>query len=353
MFDSLPVFAVCGYSGSGKTTLLERLVPRLIQSGLRVAVVKHDVHGIEHDLCEKDSHRLFRSGADVVAIGPGESLARTVAREDTSLETEIGRLVDRYDLVLLEGFKRWRGRKAWLLRPDQICAPKDCGPFDLVLPWESDRVPAVEGVLQRFVVEQADRTPVFGCVLIGGRSSRMGRAKHLLPSAGAPAETWLHRTVRVLQACCAEVVLAGSGEVPGDLGHLSRLPDPPGTAGPMAGLLAALRWAPRASWVLASCDLPLLSPRAVRWILSLRRPGVWAVLPRRSEDDPVEPLLAWYDFRCRETLELLATADTAALRRIAQHPKCRVALIPRALANAWQDADTPEQAGRRTIRAIP
>ena len=65
MFESLPIFGVCGYSGSGKTTLLEQVVPRLLRRGLRVVVVKHDVHGIAPPAPNKDDDRLFRAGADV------------------------------------------------------------------------------------------------------------------------------------------------------------------------------------------------------------------------------------------------------------------------------------------------
>jgi len=324
MFESHPVFGICGYSGSGKTTLLGQLIPRLVQNGLRVAVIKHDVHGIERDSPQKDSHQLFLSGADVVVLGPGESLARNFHQESTSLATEISRLVDRYDLILLEGFKRWKGRKAWLLKPDETSAPVDSGPFYPVLPWDAERVSSVETVLSRFVITQLQRTPVFGCVLIGGRGSRVRCPKHLLPSPDESGETWLHRIVRALEASCEQVVLAGSSSVPEDFRHLPHLPDPPGTAGPMAGLLAALRWAPRVSWLLASCELPLLSAQVVSSILSLRKPGVWAVLPRVSEHHPVEPLLALYDFRCRETIELLAAADAPSLRCIADHPKCFV-----------------------------
>ena len=39
----------------------------------------------------------------------------------------------------------------------------------------------------------ADNGPVWGCVLIGGRSRRMGRPKHLIEAGGC---SWLERTVQ-------------------------------------------------------------------------------------------------------------------------------------------------------------
>lgn len=344
MNEDRPVFGVCGYSGSGKTTLLERVVPRLVQRGLSVAVIKHDAHGIGRDPSSKDSDRLFRVGADVVVHGPGETLARTSHLRDTSLDAALDRLVQRYDLVLLEGFKRWPGRKAWLLKNDETAPPADIGPCDPILGWEADRAGILEEALVRFVEEQAERDPLFGCILIGGASRRMGRAKHLLPLAGGTGKTWLHRTVRVLQTCCQQVAIAGRGEIPNDLRHMHHLPDAPGVNGPLAGILSAMRWAPRASWLVAACDLPFLSPEAVSWVLEQRSAGVWALLPRVSESAPVEPLLAWYGFRCREIIEALAAAARPALRDVAKHPKCRAIVVPSLLARAWQDVDTPESA---------
>jgi molybdopterin-guanine dinucleotide biosynthesis protein A len=182
---------------------------------------------------------------------------------------------------------------------------------------------------------------VFGCILIGGGSTRMGRPKHLLPCADDATQTWLHRTLRVLQPICRQVVLAGGGAVPEDLASLPKLPDPPGIAGPMAGLLSAMRWAPRASWLLAACDLPRLSQEAVEWILAQRAAGVWAVLPRLADRPHVEPLLAWYDFRCHGPLESMAVAGCRKLRELAGHPQTRILTIPASLVDAWSDADTP------------
>ena len=344
MFESMPIFDVCGYSGSGKTTLLEQVVPRFLRRGLRVVVVKHDVHGVTPDGNRKDSDRLFHAGADVVVHGPGESLGRYCHREDLTLWGQLEQLTEHYDLVLLEGFKQLPCRKVWLLRDGEPAPPEGIGPFDAVLSWDARRAAMLEKLLTGFLDEVAGCSRIFGCVLIGGGSTRMGKPKHLLPCAEDSRETWLHNTVRVLQQTCEQVVLAGRGTVPEDLQGLPTIADPPDFGGPMAGLLAAMRWAPRAGWMLAACDLPCLSEKAVRWILAQRAAGVWAVLPRVANSSRVEPLLAWYDFRCRPVLESMALSDRHALQEISQHLKARVVTVPAALADAWSDADTPQAA---------
>ncbi len=344
MFDSLPILAVCGYSGSGKTTLLEQVVPRFVRRGLRVAVVKHDVHGIISDADGKDSDRLFRSGADVVVHGPRESFQRQIRYEEPTILHELAELTERYDLVLLEGFKRLPCRKVWLLKDGESTPPDEAGPVEGLLAWDADRISILETLLNRLLEELLRKTPVFGCVLIGGRATRMGQAKHLLPRGENPTLTWLHHTVAVLQRNCERVILAGSGAVPQDLQDLPKLADPPGLRGPMAGLLAAMRWAPNVSWLLTACDMPCLSDEAVQWILARRQRSAWALLPQITASKRVEPLLAWYDPHCRSAIEAIAASDCPAPRRLAQHPRAQVVAVPANLAEAWSDADTPEAA---------
>jgi molybdopterin-guanine dinucleotide biosynthesis protein MobB len=98
------VIGVAGYSDSGKTLLIERLVPRLIARGLRVAVIKDCEHGVEVDRPGKDTDRLFAAGADVLAAGPNETFLRLHAAELTLAEC-LRRLPSEYDLVLTEGFR--------------------------------------------------------------------------------------------------------------------------------------------------------------------------------------------------------------------------------------------------------
>src|SRR4051794_39262328 len=70
------VLGVAGWSGSGKTTLLVALVRLLVDEGLAVAVMKHDAHGLDAGEARRDSERLHAAGAAVLAVGPGEGLAR-------------------------------------------------------------------------------------------------------------------------------------------------------------------------------------------------------------------------------------------------------------------------------------
>jgi len=346
MLRDLPVFGICGHSGSGKTTLIERLLPVLSADGLSVAVAKGVAHHLDVDREGKDSDRLFRAGADVYLEARDETLVRTRPGEGGSGAARLADLARAYDLVLVEGRKRLGCDTVWLLGPDRRGPSPEADPPLAVLPFGADRPAAVLAMLREWLPERWRRPPVFGCVLIGGASRRMGRPKHLLRQDG---RTWLERTTALLRPAVKRITVAGGGTIPATVGPVTRLPDVPGVAGPLAGILACMRWAPWVTWLVTACDLPNLAPEAVEWLLSTRRPGVWATLPRATAEGPPEPLLAHYDFRARAVLEDLAAAGRLAPSAAAEHGKVAAPPVLPHLAEAWADVNTASDlAGRRT-----
>ncbi len=189
-----------------------------------------------------------------------------------------------------------------------------------------------------------ERTPLWACVLIGGRSSRMGRPKHLIDDRGG--RTWLERTVTVLRPLVDGLVLAGGGALPPALQESPRLLDLPGVSGPLSGIVAAMRWQPLVSWLVVACDMPQLSAEAVQWLLALRRPGCWGLVPRGEGDGRHEPLCAWYDFRAAQLFEELIHGGVWRLAAAASHRRIAHPTIPAAHALAWANVNTPEELAR-------
>ncbi len=336
-----PAFGICGWSGSGKTSLIESVIPHLCNKGLKVAVIKHTDHEIQVDHPGKDSDRLFRSGADVFLKGSEEGLVRSREVAHSSLAAVLSSLPLKYDLVLVEGHKNLPLPKVWLVDSAQNPAPNEIEEIVATLPPGSGRLESLLSILDGWLAQQWLKTPVLGCVLIGGQSSRMGRPKHMIQING---RTWIEQTVALLGQVTSRVIIAGTGTLPESVRDCDRLVDVPNVRGPMAGILAALRWAPHASWLVTACDLPLLSLPALEWLLSTRSPGVWATLPQlKGPEDGIEPLLAHYDFRSRLPLENLASEREFSLSRLATHPKVMTASPPSSLVTAWQDVNTPAQ----------
>jgi molybdopterin-guanine dinucleotide biosynthesis protein B len=325
MIHDLPIFGVCGWSGAGKTTLIEGIVPILRGGGLAVAVVKHDAHSIDVDRPGKDSDRLFRSGGDVLLQGPGEQLLRTHTTGDGELPWTLQFLAERHDVVLVEGHKGTPIRKVWLLGEGEASAPEGVENVAAVVPRNGDRVAAVVPLLLDHVEHQWRRTPVYGCVVTGGRSG----------------EAVLARTVARLRELTSLVVIAGASEACERLRRCVRLPAVPDARGPLAALLAAMRWDPRASWLVSSPGLPEPSAGVLEWLLSTRRPGVWATLPTYAAAGAAAPLPAHYDPRCRLLLARLAARGPFRLADVASSPKVATPTVPSRRWRAQLPTATP------------
>ena len=107
-------------------------------------------------------------------------------------------------------------------------------------------------------------------VLCGGKSTRMGTSKALLPFG---PETMLQRVVRLLETVVSPIVCVAAGD--------QQLPELPPTVivtrderegrGPLEGLRAGLKALPASvdAAYVTSCDVPLLVPRFVRQMLDL------------------------------------------------------------------------------------
>lgn len=166
----------------------------------------------------------------------------------------------------------------------------------------------------------------------------MGTPKHLLRRDG---QTWLERTVGRLKTRVDGIVLSGRGEIPASLALLPVVADVPSLMGPLAGVMAVFRWRPGVSWLVTACDLPDLDAGALDWLLSFRRPEVLAVLPDLLGNGQVEPLLAYYDCRCRDLLEELIESGSLRLSSLVGRPGVITPQPPEALRGSWRNINTP------------
>jgi molybdopterin-guanine dinucleotide biosynthesis protein MobB len=343
-----PVLAVCGFSGSGKTTLLEAAIVHLTARGLAVAVVKHDAHGFVVDKEGKDSDRFFRAGATVALRGPSEQFFRRGAASALTLEAILSDLGRDHDLLLVEGHKDTPLPKIWLSNAEGSTPPDQVTKIQQILPWDGDRLKVFLEIIEHWLPLAWNQRPLYAGLLVGGKSSRMGRPKQLLDFAGSTlgeiAARSLSDGIGAAEAgsLSPKVIVLGAGSLPPALQDLIRLPDAPGLAGPLAGLLAAHRWAPRATWLLAACDHPWLTAAEIRGLVAQRRPGAWAILSRQPDDHPC-PTLALYEPQALTVLErslVTRGADQVRLAELFDHPHT---VIAPQFTRATINVNTPEE----------
>ena len=142
------VIGFAGWSGAGKTTLLVRLIPALIERGLRVSTLKHAHHAFDVDKPGKDSWEHRAAGATEVLVASSARWALMHELRDAP-EPALPDLLSRLspvDLVLVEGYKReahpkieiWRSANGKpLLHPDDptiVAIASDIVPPGLAIP---------------------------------------------------------------------------------------------------------------------------------------------------------------------------------------------------------------------------
>jgi molybdopterin-guanine dinucleotide biosynthesis protein A len=146
-----------------------------------------------------------------------------------------------------------------------------------------------------------------GIVLCGGKSSRMGTSKALLPFG---PETMLQRVVRVLSGVVAPIVVVAAvdQELPALPSEVIVARDEREGRGPLEGLRAGLKALPEqidAAYV-TSCDVPLLMPAFVARMLDLVHGHDVAVM---EIDGFPHPLSAVYRRAILPHVERLLAAD--------------------------------------------
>lgn len=112
-----PILSFVGHSGCGKTTFIEKLIPLIAQADVKVAIIKHDVHGFEMDKPGKDTWRHKRAGAFATLISNAAQLGMVMDVQHDHQPLELAPLLHGADLILTEGFKRAAHPKIEVFRP--------------------------------------------------------------------------------------------------------------------------------------------------------------------------------------------------------------------------------------------
>lgn len=176
-----------------------------------------------------------------------------------------------------------------------------------------------------------------GFVLTGGKSTRMGRDKALLPFRGGALAGHVAATVA---AAAGSVVLIGDPQKYGHLGY-AVLPDRSPGEGPVGGIESALSYT-AADWNLVlACDMPSISAQFLRGLLDAAgRLNADALLPA-GPSGRLEPLSAVYHRRC---LAKLRAALRAGVRKVTDAlAGLEVARWTVDDAACFENLNTPEQ----------
>lgn len=337
---SVCVIGITGYSGAGKTTLIEMSLPELKKAGLSVGVLKHTSHDLDPDAEGKDTDRFYRAGADFVFAHDSKQAFVRLPGTEMVLPEALNYFPSGMDVILVEGHKGAEIPKVWLQSGVSGALPAAVMSDPPAVISRDD-----PGYLAKFldfvfseIKDFHSRRLVRAGLLVGGSSTRMGTSKALLEINGVAL---VRKSLDTLGEVSAGTMLLGTTVLPQDLRDADRLPDAPYVEGPMAGILSAFRWDPNCAWIISAVDMPLMDRDAWTWLLSQRRPGVWAVMPRMGFGSPAEAVGACYEPMIFEYVEDLCKKGIFALQTIADHPRVVTPEIPGAITYAWKNVNTP------------
>ncbi len=190
------------------------------------------------------------------------------------------------------------------------------------------------------------KVTLFGLVLAGGRSSRMGQDKGELtypPSHLNQRE----RCRELLAPHCDQVFISLRPDQRG-FPLATRIDDDPsaGSQGPASGLLSAHRAYPNVAWLVLACDFPFARSDDIQRLVAARAPAQDAIA-WQHEDGTLEPLFTLWEIPALQALS--QPPAPASPRRVLEGLRTRLLKPPR--PDTLINVNTP--AARIAARSAP
>ena len=169
--------------------------------------------------------------------------------------------------------------------------------------------------------------PLYGLVLAGGRSTRMGEDKAALHYAGS---TQLERAMALLTPLVTRAYVSVRPDQTADpvRARFAQIEDTLADIGPIAGILAAQARHPEGAWLVLACDLPFLDAATLTHLIAARDAAGLATAYRSSHDALPEPLCAIYEPRSHALLERHVAQGRHCPRRFLRSIEARLVEEP-------------------------
>lgn len=182
-------------------------------------------------------------------------------------------------------------------------------------------------------------TPLYGLVLAGGRSRRMGRDKALLRREG---KSQLEHAYALLDTVADKTFVSTrqGQEEDSERSRFPQLVDLYEDLGPVAGILTALETFPSADWLVLACDLPNVDRKTIDRLLEGRTSGGDLVAFRSSHDELPEPLCAIYPAGSAELVRGFVDSGVNCPRKIMIRAGAR--LLEQPDPSALDNINTPD-----------
>jgi len=181
--------------------------------------------------------------------------------------------------------------------------------------------------------------PVYGLVLAGGESRRMGSDKAALKSGG---ETQLGRAVKLLDGHVSRVFVSTSASQANDplRRDFDQIVDRYENMGPVAGILSAMDRDPQVSWLVLACDLPNIDAGTISYLLQNASADHPFTAYQSVVDGMPEPLCAIYRPASRAVIDgFIKDGFNCPRKMLLNSPTC---LLTQPNPGALHNINTPD-----------
>jgi len=193
--------------------------------------------------------------------------------KEESLKRKIDRLTDVKAILLMDGMDK---------------------PYEFIYDHATRSCPVINmadvDTISSLIIDSIALPTVYGLVLAGGKSTRMGTDKSQIRyHNGVTQEDYM---VAQFRTCVSEVYLSKrSAENEAD----QVIADSFSELGPFGAILSAFRSNPNAAWMVAACDQPLLKQEHLRLLIEQRDPSKVATCYYNPETNFPEPLITLWE----------------------------------------------------------
>lgn len=132
---------------------------------------------------------------------------------------------------------------------------------------------------------------LYGLVLMGGKSRRLGFDKSVIPYHGKPQSQHLYE---LMNEILAKVFVSVRKDQEGIFTDKT-IEDGFSARGPLNGLLSAHRAFPDKAWLVLAVDMPFITPRSILSLVKQRSAEAMATAYLNPERGTPEPLLAIWE----------------------------------------------------------
>ena len=155
---------------------------------------------------------------------------------------------------------------------------------------------------------------IYGLVLSGGKSTRMGTDKGLIAYHGIPQREYLYR---LLEEVCEQTFMSIRKEQESDFpDSILTIVDEDIYKGPFNGLLSAHKKYPEVAWLVLACDLPLIDLPALQELIAARDHRKQATAFALRQNPLPEPLCAlWEPHALQDSIAYLESGNGTCPRK--------------------------------------